>query len=125
MSFVKQIRVADISDTAFRNEIRILDRISLIIRAKKLKYNDVFCRLLRLFCIYLTSAQTAEVTKINRDSVRRVLRPLQAKILNLAKEKSFLKQEKTKPANHISESRKVDAGEDKKSEKNFRTEKAQ
>ena len=48
-----------------------------------------FRQVLRLFCADLTSTQIAEVTKINRNTINRVLQLLRARILKLTEEESY------------------------------------
>ena len=51
---------------------------------------------MRLFCADLTATQTAEVTKINRNTVNRILQILRAKILKLTEEESYFDAEEIK-----------------------------
>ena len=48
-----------------------------------------FRQILRLFCADLTSTQIAEVTKINRNTINRILQLLRARILKLTEEESY------------------------------------
>ena len=48
-----------------------------------------FCQVLRLFCADLTSTRIAEVTRINLNTVNRILQILRAKILKLTEAKSY------------------------------------
>ena len=48
-----------------------------------------FRQVLRLFCADLTSTQIAEVTKINRNTINRILQLLRARILKLTEEESY------------------------------------
>ncbi len=51
--------------------------------------------MLQLFCADLTSTQIAEVTRINRNTINRILQPLRARMLRLAEEESYFEAGET------------------------------
>ncbi len=75
-----------------------------------------FRQVLRLFCADLTSTQIAEITKINRNTINRILQLLRARILKLTEEESYFEAGKIEIDDRISELKEFEANESEEPE---------